>query len=217
MANKMNLVTFHTKDELFSAANELIIKSLKSDGKILLSGGATPAPLYRLLSKSTEHLPGLHWGLVDERFVPFSDPNSNEKMIREALGPEATITGMIYNVSDYESNLEEVNLHYQPFIEHTDICVLGMGPDGHTASVFPGDPSSELILSDTRVGIFNTNAPGFPQKRITCSPAMLVKSSLLLLMIFGEEKKNVLMETSRNLPIHQILSIRPDTFVYYAD
>jgi 6-phosphogluconolactonase len=217
MANEMKLLTFHTREELFSAAAELITRSLKPDSKVLLSGGSTPAPVYRLLAKKASGWKGIQWGLVDERFVSTDDVHSNEKMIREALGGEANISGMVLNDTDYHENLKAVNKSYQLFINHTDISILGMGQDGHTASVFPGDPSSELLMNEPRVGIFNTTAPGFPTKRITCSPEMLIKSELILILIMGKDKKEVLLDQTLELPIHKILSSRTDSIVYYAD
>ena len=91
-----------------------------------------------------------------------------------------------------------------------------MGPDGHTASLFPNDPSSEQILANNDVGLFNTNAPSIPTRRITCSKQMLLNAKHIFLLIFGEEKLNILENSNLNLPIHVLLKERNDIEIYYA-
>jgi 6-phosphogluconolactonase/glucosamine-6-phosphate isomerase/deaminase len=77
-----------------------------------------------------------------------------------------------------------------------------MGPDGHTASIFPNDPASEVASKETKQLIFNTNAPAHPTQRITCSAALLFSSRNLLLMLTGAQKLDVYEHAAQaKLPI----------------
>lgn len=223
MANKIHIEEFSSKKELFESCSESILIDIQqsilknNQCSVLLSGGSTPEPLYKLLAKKKDLFSQVHWGLVDERFVETSSEFSNEKMIREALGNEANITGMVSEISNYSANLNEINERYISFVDRTDLSILGMGTDGHFASLFPGDESSEKILNSDEKALFNTNAPTFPKERITCSFQMILDSKSIYLIITGQTKKDILSSTECNLPIHNLLAKRNDLKIYYAD
>jgi 6-phosphogluconolactonase len=223
MANEIHINEYKSKDELFVNCSESIISEInqaffsKNEGTILLSGGSTPEPLYKLLAKNDFVKSKVQWGLVDERFVEFSSDYSNEKMIRNALGDDAEIVGMVSDSKNYISNLIEINERYKSFIKETDISILGMGGDGHFASLFPGDESSEKVLNSNEKAIFNTTAPSFPERRVSCSFQMLLESKSIYLIITGQSKKDVLLNSELNLPIHKLLAKRNDIKIYYAD
>lgn len=223
MANKIHLKEFSTKEELFESCSNSIIAELNQSiiannaSNVLLSGGSTPEPLYLLLSKNEFVKSKVQWGLVDERFVELSSDYSNEKMIRNALGNDAKIIGMVSNNSNYSINLNETNERYKSFVDRTDITILGMGTDGHFASIFPGDECSEKILNSNEKAIFNTTAPSFPERRITCSFQMILESTSIYLIITGQTKKDVLLNSKLNLPIHKLLAKQNDIKIYYAD
>lgn len=223
MANEIYIREFSSKKELFASCSESILidiqKSFLQNNKcsVLLSGGSTPEPLYKLFSEKKDLITQVQWGLVDERFVETSSEFSNEKMIREALGIDTKIIGMVSNSSNYSINLNETNERYKSFVDRTDITILGMGTDGHFASLFPGDESSQKILDSNEKAVFNTNAPSFPKQRITCSLQMILDSNSLYLIITGQTKKDLLSTTELNLPIHKLLAKRNDLKIYYAD
>ena len=223
MANEIYINEFSSKVELFENCSESIIAEVnqaivsKNEINILLSGGSTPEPLYKLLAKNDFVKLKVKWGLVDERFVELSSDYSNEKMIRNALGDNAKIVGMVSNSKNYRSNLIEINERHKSFIEETDISILGMGGDGHFASLFPGDECSEKLLKSNEIAIFNTTAPSFPETRMTCSFQMLLESKSIYLIITGQTKKEVLLNSKLNLPIHKLLAKRNDLKIYYAD
>lgn len=223
MANEIHIKEFLSKEELFTSCSEAILidvnKTIVQNKKckILLSGGSTPEPLYKLLSENKELVSKVIWGLVDERFIDTSSDYSNEKMIKSALGKDASVVGMVADNLDYETNLMQINEQYKPFTEKTNITILGMGTDGHFASLFPGDKSSEEILNSSEKAIFNTSAPSFPEKRITCSFQLILESETVYLIITGKSKKEILKRTEHNLPIHKLLAKRNDIKIYYAD
>lgn len=223
MANEIEFINHSTREVLFDQLaleiTPLILRTIDSNGfcNLLLSGGTTPGPLYRKISMSLKSMEQINWGLVDERFVEPESEFSNEKMIRTCLGKYAKIIGMIQNSSDRIVNRNEVEKSYNLFLKQTDISILGMGPDGHYASIFPGDIESEKIRKSKYAGIINTGSPNFPNERITCSPEMICKSNFIFLPLLGKEKLKILMDHTLNLPIHDVLVKRPDIKIYYAD
>jgi 6-phosphogluconolactonase len=223
MANEIHIEEFSSKEELFARCSESILLDIQqsflqnNQCSVLLSGGSTPEPLYNLLAENKELVSDVQWGLVDERFVDTSSEYSNEKMIREALGNDVKVVGMVSDSSNYTTNLIQINDRYKSFIEQTNISILGMGVDGHFASLFPGDESSEKILNSNEKAIFNTSAPSFPEQRITCSFQMIIDCQSIYLIITGQTKKDILVATELNLPIHKLLAKRNDIKIYYAD
>ena len=223
MANEIYIKEFSLKEELFESCSESILIEIKNafiqknECNVLLSGGSTPEPLYELFAKNENLVSKVQWGLVDERFIETTSDYSNEKMIRRALGNQARVVGMVSNDVNYENNLLEVNKCYKSFVNKTEISILGMGGDGHFASLFPGDESSEKVLISNEKAIFNTTAPSFPEMRVTCSFQMIVESKSIYLIITGQSKKDVLLNSELNLPIHKLVSKRNDIKIYYAD
>lgn len=187
-----------------------ILDAIKNEDKALLlvSGGSTPIKLFETLSK--EYIP---WekvtiGLIDERFVAPDHEKSNALLVKthflHFFAEKANFIGMVYDTNSESENLKRVKEAYKPFINsRSTISILGMGDDGHTASLFPNDKSSEDDLAGNAEGnIINTIAPVFPHKRITCNKNLILNSSSLYLMFTGESKLNVYKKAeSEKLPI----------------
>jgi 6-phosphogluconolactonase len=193
---------------LADALAACIQQAILSHGKahILLSGGSSPVALYSMLSQIDLPWEKVVIGLVDERFVPKESEFSNERMIRETLlqgaGAKATFLGMVVDGMDYVSNCQHIHELYSPFMQQLDLVVLGMGEDGHTASLFPGDTVSEELLNSAQIGIYNTTSPNEPTRRITCSREMLFRANKTILLLTGNAKKIVFENASANrLPI----------------
>ena len=90
-----------------------------------------------------------------------------------------------------------------------------MGEDGHTASLFPNDPNSEENLNNDFIGFVNTQAPVEPKNRISCSKALLLKSTQLAVMLIGENKLTVFNQAKEaKFPISYFTS---KLIVYYAE
>jgi 6-phosphogluconolactonase len=195
--------------------SEDIIKFGKA--KILLSGGSTPGGLYRKLSSTQLDWSKVIVGLVDERFVKNSSDFSNEKLVKTCFlineAKNATFIPMIFSADNEALNLLRTNESYAVFND-ASVIILGMGEDGHTASLFPNDSDSNKAM-DSEQNIFFTNSPSNPTRRITCTPKLLLSSKNIFLMLTGENKKEVLFSAAKNkLPIsHFIGSI---TEIYYS-
>lgn len=191
------------------------------DARFLLSGGSTPMNLYSLLSEETIEWEKVKIGLVDERFVPIENLFNNETQIKNNLlknsAKFATIFGMVYNYENEILNLKMVNQQYKTFFERIDFTILGMGEDGHTASLFPGDKESEELMNTSNIGIFSTKSPSFPYNRITCSKELIANSNYIALFINGETKFNVLKNSiETQVPISYFVKNSKNMEIYYS-
>jgi 6-phosphogluconolactonase len=168
---------------------------------VALSGGSTPRRLYELMSKSALPWDKIHWFLGDERFVPHDDTDSNYRMIREALFDRApvpqanihpvTTEGLTPDDSAraYEAELRRFHgtaeLHPDQPLFH--VTILGLGADGHTASLFPG----AAVLGETARWV----APVIgakPEDRITLTYTAIDSSRYAIFLVSGAEKRDML-------------------------
>ena len=223
----MEIKTFENKKDLESTLllkiSICISDAIKKygDARFLLSGGSTPINLYSLLSEETIEWEKVKIGLVDERFVPIENLFNNETQIKNNLlknsAKFATIFGMVYNYENEMLNLKMVNQQYKTFFERIDFTILGMGEDGHTASLFPGDKESEELMNTSNIGIFSTKSPSFPYNRITCSKELIAKSNYIALFISGETKFNVLKNSiETQVPISYFVKNSKNMEIYYS-
>ena len=216
------MIEFESKAALEQALAQAIAAALKEaiaakgEATLLLSGGSTPSGVYALLSQMELPWQQVTVGLVDERFVGPTSPYSNFKLIGETLlqnkAKAATLVPMVSDESDYEENLRQIEDTYRIFTD-TDVCLLGMGPDGHTASIFPNDPASFAANLESACLLSNTNAPATPTQRITCNGPLLRRSKHLFLMITGTQKNEILEQSEQlQLPIAAFKSALTETY-----
>ena len=177
---------------------------------VALSGGSTPRRLYQLLAASPyrERFPWsrTHWFWGDERFVPQDDALSNYRMVREALLSHAPIpAGNIHPIpteglspegsaSAYERELKSFYgaERLDPVRPLFDVTLLGLGPDGHTASLFPG--TAVLAERDRWVAAgVGTKA----EARITLTYPALESSRQAAFLVAGVEKRAMLEQLRR--------------------
>lgn len=172
---------------------------------VALSGGNTPKPLYELLAqepaKSKMPWERVHWILGDERFVPPSDPASNYGMARAAFLSHVPVPPEnVHPVETDDVTLDEAARDYeamlidlygadtlQPDRPLLNITLLGLGDDGHTASLLPGEPV--LAVRDRWVA----GVPkGRVEERITLTYPAINASEIVAFLVSGEGKREIL-------------------------
>jgi len=185
-----------------AATADTIADAVRRHGwcSFVLSGGNTPSALYRLLASTyRERIPWplvhLFWG--DERDVPPDDPASNYRMARESLLDHVPIP--VQNIHpmptqgpspdaaarDYERTLRvEVGSRRPPF----DLVLLGLGEDGHTASLFPGSPA----LNETARWVVAVTAPATPSTRLTLTFPAVTSAARIFVLVSGAGKADAL-------------------------
>ncbi|HEY0660043.1 MAG TPA: 6-phosphogluconolactonase [Lysobacter sp.] len=165
--------------------------------RLLLSGGTTPAPVYRALSKAPLDWDRIDITLVDERWLLPDDPDSNARLIRTHLLQHHAAAARFEPLTQSGRRLEDAvasaNAHAQ---QPASLAVLGMGEDGHTASLFPGMADLERVLQSPRayVAVDANGCPGAQAwaKRISLTPSGLSRVHSRLLLIQGRGKREVL-------------------------
>jgi len=192
------------------------------DARILLSGGSTPINLYSSLSQENIDWGKVKVGLVDERFVDQKSNYSNETHIKNNLiknsAKTAILSSMVCCIDNELLNLEMVRSNYSCFIERTDFTLLGMGNDGHTASIFPNDKESDKLMNSINIGVYSTKAPNYPYNRITCSKEFIAKSNAIVLFFTGEHKFNILKNSNNtNVPISYFVKNYKEMEIYYTE
>lgn len=153
------------------------------------SGGSSPQETYHHMSR----LP-LAWEKVsivpsDERCVPSDSPRSNLGMLRRHLSVRA----------DFIELSESSPIHtLRPF----DVVLVGMGEDGHTASLFPNDPDIRAAISSDDF-LHRCHPPGLPEARISLTPTALLDAECIFLLIFSEDKRERLRTALAPGPLHE--------------
>jgi 6-phosphogluconolactonase len=168
-----------------------------SDVHIALSGGTTPKRAYELLAGMQGTWSHVHLWLADERCVPVDHADSNARMIDETLlSALRAQDGPHLHPVRGELEPEDAAWLYGRELVATmgerplfDLVLLGMGPDGHTASLFPGRPEADAHEAPV-IGV--RGAPKPPPERISLTLPVLRDARFTLLLVTGEEKREAL-------------------------
>lgn len=184
------------------AAEMLSLIAAARDGAgraaIAISGGSSPKPMFAKMAAAQFDWAGVHIFFVDERCVPPTDSASNYKMAREhLLEPAGIPTGQIHRIMgeiDSQEAARQYAAKIAAFFKESpprfDVIHRGMGPDAHTASLFPGDP---LIADRTGIAAA-TFAAKFSQWRVTLLPAVLLAAKHTLVLAPGADKAEALAQ-----------------------
>lgn len=171
---------------------------------IVLAGGNTPARTYALLSATI--CEWKHWNLWfgDERCLPRDHPDRNSTMVERELSSKVAIPASQIHLIPAESGPEAAASQYAAMLDGIppfDMVLLGIGADGHTASLFPGQnwPSGKTVLP-----IFD--APKLPAQRVSLSAAVLGQCRQLLFIITGKGKAGTVSrwQQGETLPVSLI-------------
>ena len=184
---------------------------------IALSGGETARRCYeRLAADGAAQIDwwqvDVYWG--DERCVPPDHEDSNERLGREALLERVGAANAVYPMrcddgpDPYQLRVGEVG--------RFDVIHLGLGPDGHTASLFPGSPA--LDANEGRLVTMNEDPSARnPHERITLTFSGIARGRLALVTVEGEEKRSAFAAVRRDDPACPASRIRAERVVWLVD
>ncbi len=174
---------------------------------LALSGGETPALMFELWAREYSqdtHWEKLHLWWVDERCVPYWDSDSNYGLVRTLLTTVVPIPGEHVHAMRGEGSPEDEALRYSAeMVDYLplrmgypcfDLVFLGMGDDGHTASIFPGN--GELLT--TVASCVATRNPHTGQQRLTVTGQPLILSGEICFLVTGEKKSHIVGEVIGN-------------------
>jgi 6-phosphogluconolactonase len=192
----INLTVLESAEDVASAAAADIAEALRDGARsLVLAGGTTPRRCYELLSRME-----VDWGRVsilfgDERCVRPDHPDSNYRMAREALLDRVS-PATVYRMPAELGPDEAAGLyaHVVAAVAPLDVVVLGVGEDGHTASLFPGHPA--LNATELAVGIRDSPKP--PSQRVTLTLAALQAARRVIILATGAGKADAIARAKRH-------------------
>jgi 6-phosphogluconolactonase len=209
----MNLRIFDTTGDLLTAAARTLVQRVEAGARtIALSGGSTPKPLYAMLGASPlrEQIADfpITWIVVDERYVPIDHPESNAGMMQQTLfangmSPAHRFLRFDTELNDPAATARAFENEWRTLgITQLDLVLLGIGDDGHTASLFLGTPVLEVedrIASEVFV-------PRLDAWRVTITKPVIRAATLRLVITTGGKKKPILegVRDGADYPIAQV-------------
>ena len=226
---------FASADDLFPALRDAVVGRLnasisaRSFASMAACGGSTPAPLYDQLGASDLKWNKVTVTLTDERWVPPESEQSNERFLRVHLlrGPAANASLIPLKTADARAANAETKVHARiarirrPF----DVTLLGMGTDGHTASLIPEasglDEALDIATPSLTKAIIPAPASGLGE-RMTLTLRALLDSRAIYILIRGEEKRDAFERAMghgpvREMPIRAVLrQIRVPVETFWA-
>lgn len=224
------LHSFDDAQALAAALSASIANTLRAaidargEALIAVSGGSTPKRLFEALSQETLDWSRVTVTLVDERWVPDTDERSNARLVESQLlqhkAADAEFVPLYVETATPEAGIGEVRTRVGAFKQPFDVVVLGMGPDGHTASFFPGgDRLGEALDTSNTALVLPMRAEGAGEPRITFTLRELLKAQKLYLHIQGDDKRVVLDQAEQpgsQLPIASVLHNARQLDIYWC-
>jgi 6-phosphogluconolactonase len=202
---------FSDLDALSVAAAEdivgLIERAVRSKGifHLALSGGNTPRTLYHLLGSTyAKSIPweSVHVFFCDERFVPHGDPSSNFRMVKETLLDFVSIPEKnLHPIPTTQLEMKVASRNYEVELRKTfgsegesfDLAIMGIGREGHTASLFPGSPA----LEEREKWVLGLQVDAVPSQRITLTFPILNRARAVYFLVSGAEKAGIMKRLSK--------------------
>lgn len=193
---------YDSREALLAALQEDCVAALqqaldeRGNASFLVSGGSSPAPLYQRLSQIALDWQKIHVALVDERWVDPGHAKSNQTFVEKNLlqhqAAQAPLTAMKNAAASAAEGLAECEKAFNALPRPFDVTILGMGPDGHTASLFPNAEGLDKALTTDElcaaINAHQSEVTGEYTERMTLSLAGLLQSRRLVLLITGDEK-----------------------------
>jgi 6-phosphogluconolactonase len=182
---------------------------------LVVSGGKSPIKLFEALRTQELDWSRVCIALADERWVDPSDPASNEKLVRDVLlqgsAAAARFLGLKNGAPTPDMGAVSAWETFARVPRPFDAVVLGMGDDGHTASLFPGSPNLPSALNAAAVpGCVGMRAPVAPQPRLSLNLSALLDARRIVILITGEAKWRTYLAASaegavQDMPVRAVL------------
>ena len=208
--HRHSVLTFPTPEALAEAAADRVVRGMLARPgpvAVCLTGGSSPYQLYRLLGSDPyqQRIPWerVHWFIGDERFVPDRDPLHNMAVARRLFLDDRAPASHIHPIPTELSNPDQAARIYESELQAFygdnrlassrplfDVVLLGLGPDGHVASLFPGQSALEETTRWT-VGVPEAAVSPFVP-RVTLTLPALNSSAEMLFLVAGKEKRGIL-------------------------
>lgn len=214
-----NFLEFPDALTLAHALAEKVVKVLnlaiqaKGRATLAVSGGSTPVLFLETLSQIPLQWDKVRVILVDERFVPRSDEASNTRLVQQSLmqncARQAKLIEVAVDASDADAGVEVTNSRYAQLDWPLDCCILGMGNDGHTASLFPGSPQLTEACSESATRYCCMTEPtGAAHARITLTLPRIRSATALILHIGGAAKLDTLRDAVKAMAQPELMPVR---------
>lgn len=193
MSNEAERLVVESRDLPHTAAAWIanaIVRAVRDNGRcsIALSGGSTPRAVYAELATGFSDVP---WANVeiyfgDERAVPPSDAMSNYRMAHDTLLDRVGVPlSSVHRMEGERADLDAAARDYERVLPATlDVLLLGIGPDGHTASLFPGAPT----LDERTRRVLPASSPFPPPRRLTITPPVIAAARRVAVIAAGRDK-----------------------------
>jgi len=232
------LISFPSANELVESLATFIVKlqkdSIDKKGRftVAISGGSLPKQLKGLINNTSVKWDKWQVFYADERAVPLDHPDSNHKLCFDELFSKVPIPSTNIHTLDPSllEDMEELSDHYEKELIREfaqkdsarfpvfDLILLGIGPDGHTASLFPGH---ELLAEEDRWVAYIEDSPKPPPKRITLTYPVINHAAQVAFVATGEGKvdmlSNILDKPEEGLPASRVKPVYPGQLYWFVD
>ena len=213
MMDSLQILKNSNHNDCSNALLNLISSEINDNEKFSLglSGGSTPKFFYELFAEKYKDYSNIYLWTVDDRHVDINDENSNQKMINSIfINSKLNIIEYTYHKNPHHS-AEKYTTEVLNKIDKFNAAILGVGEDGHIASLFP----NTTALDADEKGFVENEVNILSRWRITSTYELLKDVENLYLLVTGENKKEIIKEIGKenNLPVNKLIRLRKKTIL----
>jgi 6-phosphogluconolactonase len=201
LSREVDLVVVRDAEEAAAAAAALLVEAVDADGSVVLAGGSTPRRAYELAAEKHADWGGAEVWYGDDRCVPPDDPRSNQLLVQQSLLDRVLVAPLVHAMQTRLPAAEAAAAYDEELRGALlDLVLLGLGPDGHTASLFPGSASLE---ETARLAV--AAEPGLEPfvERVTLTIPALESAAHVIFLVVGEGKAEAARRAFAETPSSQ--------------